>query len=58
MHFTSHEYVVVTIFFQCVSLIELNSWKDETFVAIKALQKREKKNKGCNKKRKKRKEVI
>jgi hypothetical protein len=26
-----------------VSLIELNSWKDETFVAIKALQKREKK---------------
>jgi hypothetical protein len=41
-----------------VSLIELNSWKDETFVAIKALQKREKKNKGCNKKRKKRKEVI
>ncbi len=43
MHFTSHEYVVVTIFFQCVSLIELNSWKDETFVAIKALQKREKK---------------
>jgi hypothetical protein len=36
-----------------VSLIELNSWKDEIFVAIKALQKGEKKNKGCSKERKK-----
>jgi len=28
--FASHEYVVgVTIFFQCVSLIELNAWEEE-----------------------------
>jgi hypothetical protein len=33
-----------------VSLIELNSWKDEIFVAIKALQKGEKKTKDIAKK--------
>ncbi len=58
MLFTSHEYDVVTIFFQCVSLIELNSWKDEIYVAIKSFTKRRKESKGCNKKRKKEKEVI
>jgi hypothetical protein len=52
MLFTSHEYVVITIFFQCFSLIELNSWKDEIFVAIKALQKGGKKPKDVTKKRK------
>jgi hypothetical protein len=35
---TSHEYVGVTTFFQCVSLIELNACKDEWLVAIETLQ--------------------
>jgi len=41
-----------------VSLIELNSWKDEIYVAIKSFTKRRKESKGCNKKRKKEKKVI
>jgi len=56
--FTSHEYVAITIFFQCVSLIELNSWKDEIFVAIKALQKGEKKAKDVTKKGKNKKKWL
>jgi hypothetical protein len=36
-----------------VSLIELNSWKDEIFVAIKDLQKGEKKSKDVAKKKEK-----
>ncbi len=34
---TSHEYVGVIIFFQCVSLIEVNACKDEWLVPIKTL---------------------
>jgi hypothetical protein len=33
--FIYHEYVVmVTTFFQCMLLIELNAWEDECLVAI------------------------
>jgi hypothetical protein len=56
--FTSHEYVVkVTTFFQHVSSIELNAYKDEWHVAIEVLQ--EGKRKESNKKgRKKRSDLI
>ncbi len=47
---TSHEYVVgVTIFFQYVSLIELNAWKDKWFVVIKKLYKGKRKAKKVKK---------
>ncbi len=37
--FTSHEYVErVSTFSQCVSLIGLNAWEDEWFVAVEGLQ--------------------
>jgi len=47
------EYVEVTTFFQCVSLIDLNAWKDEWLIAIEVLQKGIKNNKDNKKKRKK-----
>lgn len=34
-----HEYVGVIIFFQRVSLIELNAWENQWLVNIEALQK-------------------
>jgi len=43
--FTSYEYVGITSFSQCVSLIELNAWKDEWLFAIEALQEGKKKAK-------------
>jgi hypothetical protein len=39
-----HEYVGVIIFFQCVSLIELNAWENQWLVNIEALQKGKKMN--------------
>jgi len=44
------EYVEVTTFFQCVSLIDLNAWKDEWLIAIEVLQKGIKNNKDNKKK--------
>jgi hypothetical protein len=56
--FTSHEYVVgFTTFFWCVSLIELNAWKDDWLLSIGDLQEG-KKNKKSDQKRKRFKEVI
>ncbi len=53
MFFTSHECVVwVTTFFWCVSLIELNAWKDEWLLNIGDLQEGEKKQEEWPKKEK------
>jgi len=52
--FTSHECVVcVTAFFWCVSLIELNAWKDEWLVNIGDLEKGKKKKGKSDKEKKK-----
>ncbi len=51
--FTSHECVVgFTTFFWCVSLIELNAWKDEWLVSIGDLQEGKKKQEEWPKKEK------
>jgi len=50
--FTSHEGVVwVTTFFGCVSLIELNAWKDEWLVNIGDLQEGKKTRIGTQKRK-------
>jgi hypothetical protein len=47
-------YVVgVAILFQCASLIELNTFEDERFIAIKVLQNKKRKAKNLAKKKKK-----
>jgi hypothetical protein len=54
--FTSHEYLVkVIIFFQCVSLVELNPWEHEWLIVIQALQEGKMKAKKSTKKGKKKK---
>jgi hypothetical protein len=57
--FTSHECVVgVRTFFWCVSVIELNAWKDEWLVNIGDLQEGENKNKKSDPKKTQFKEVM
>jgi hypothetical protein len=55
---TSHEYVGITTFFQCVSLIELNACKDDWLVDIEALQEGKNKAKKMTKKGKRKKKMI
>jgi hypothetical protein len=46
------------MFFQCVSLLELNAWEDDWFVAIDVLQKEKQKNKKGDKTKDEEKEVM